>query len=86
MWCKDERNPCSSPADLFSAHVKQDVGGCQAKRHAVDQQGAGVRDQGDSLQSTKTKVWQSKDGHSRLSDPVVMTQIPHKVFVCLTWA
>lgn len=39
----------SSPADLLCAHVEQDVSGRQADGHAVDQQGAGVRDQGDTL-------------------------------------
>lgn len=40
-----------SPADLLCTHVEQDVSGRQAKGHTVNQQGAGVRDQGDTLQS-----------------------------------
>lgn len=39
----------SSPADLLCSHVEQDVGRRQAKSHSVDQQGAGVRSQGDPL-------------------------------------
>lgn len=33
--------------------MKQDVGGCEANCHTINQQGAGVRDQGDALQGTK---------------------------------
>ena len=51
---------CSSPADLLCAHVEQDVSGCQAKGHTIDQEGAGVRDQGDSLQSTEKKTYGSR--------------------------
>lgn len=40
-----------SPADFLCTHVEQDVSGRQAKGHPVNQQGAGVRDQGDTLQS-----------------------------------
>lgn len=42
-----------SPADLFCSHVEQDVGRCEAKCHTINQQGAGVRGQGDALQATK---------------------------------
>lgn len=43
-----------SPADFLCTHVEQDVSGRQAKSHTVDQQGAGVRDQDDTLQGIKT--------------------------------
>lgn len=41
----------SSPADFLCTHVEQDVSGRHAKGYPVNQQGAGVRDQGDTLQS-----------------------------------
>lgn len=42
-----------SPADLLCAHVEQDVGGRQAHSYSVNEQGAGVRDQSDTLRSMK---------------------------------
>lgn len=44
-----------SPADLFCPHVEQDVGGREANCDTVNQQGAGVRDQGDPLQACREK-------------------------------
>lgn len=40
-----------SPADFLCPHVEQDVHWGNAKGHIINQQGAGVRDQGDALQS-----------------------------------
>lgn len=40
-----------SPADFLCSHVEQDVRWGNAKGHIINQQGAGVRDQGDTLQS-----------------------------------
>lgn len=44
-----------SPADLLCPHVEQDVGGREANCDTVNQQGAGVRDQGDALQGCREK-------------------------------
>lgn len=61
MWSywKNPKNYFSteffSPADLFCPHVEQDVGGREANCDAVNQQGAGVRDQGDPLQECREK-------------------------------
>lgn len=44
-----------SPADLLCTHVEQDIGGCQTKSHTIDEQGTGVGDQSDTLQSIEEK-------------------------------
>lgn len=53
--------------------MEQDVSGRQAEGHAVNQQGAGVGDQGDTLGLVLAEVWQS-EGRLRVDE--MMMDVP----------